>query len=374
MGLPPFHTLREAAEGYEAWLADAALPLWAGRGVDPVSGAFVETLGLDGAPSAAPRRARVQARQAFVYATVAQAGFGAHWLPVAARGFAQYVARYQQPSGLFAAVVDRDGRLADPACGLYEQDFSLLAMAALQAAGAGEWAREADRVLAALQGYRHPAGGFREHGPHPFQSNAHMHLLETAMAWEAVGGGPAWAALADEIVSLALTRFVDAEGGFLREFFDADWRPAAGDDGRWVEPGHQFEWAWLLERWGIARGDAPARAAARRLFACGRRGVDRDREVAVNVLWDDLTPRDASARLWPQTEYLKAALILGEEAEALTACRGLARYLDVPVRGAWRDKMEPDGRFVDEPAPASSFYHIVVAVLELLRLTSRAQA
>ena len=77
------------------------------------------------------------------------------------------------------------------------------------------------------------------------------------------------------------------------------------------------------------------------------------------------------ARLWPQTEYLKAALIFGDEAEALIAANGLARFLDVPVRGAWRDRMLPDGSFVAEPAPASSFYHIMGAILELQRYTAR---
>jgi mannose-6-phosphate isomerase len=94
--------------------------------------------------------------------------------------------------------------------------------------------------------------------------------------------------------------------------------------------------------------------------------VDPARGVAVNILWDDLTVRDPVARLWPQTEYLKAALRLGDEAAAVHAATALARYLDTPARGAWRDKLRPDGSFVDEPAPASSFYHILVAVLELL--------
>ncbi|MDB5498729.1 MAG: manC [Phenylobacterium sp.] len=176
--------------------------------------------------------------------------------------------------------------------------------------------------------------------------------------------------MAGEIVALGLKHFIDGDGGFLREFFDGDWRPAGGDDGRWVEPGHQFEWAWLLERWGRARGEAKVRHAARILFQRGLQGVDRRRGVAVNVLWDDLTVRDATARLWPQTEYLKAALIFGEPGEALGAANSLARYLEVPARGAWRDKMLPDGSFVDEPAPATSFYHISVAVLELLKHVS----
>ena len=66
-----------------------------------------------------------------------------------------------------------------------------------------------------------------------------------------------------------------------------------------VEPGHQFEWAWLLDRWGRARGAAQGEAAARRLYAAGLRGVDRHREVAVNSLWDDFSVRDGWARLWP---------------------------------------------------------------------------
>jgi mannose-6-phosphate isomerase len=141
-----------------------------------------------------------------------------------------------------------------------------------------------------------------------------------------------------------------------------------------MEPGHQFEWAWLLDRWGRARGRDDARAAARRLFACGRLGVDPAREVAVNALWDDLTVRDPTARLWPQTEYLKAALLFDAEADALVAARGLVRYLDTPASGVWRDKMQADGSFVAEPAPATSFYHVLGAVLPLLRQTGRLAA
>jgi mannose-6-phosphate isomerase len=376
MPSPDFQTLAAAAAWYDAWLREAALPLWADAGVEASSGAFQETLTLSGQPAGASRRARVQARQAFVYAEAARRGFGRQWLSIAWQGFEAYRRDYQRADGLFVAAAGEDGRVLDDACGLYEQDFSLLAMAALHLADPdlSDFRAAAERTRHALQGLRHPPGGFREIGPHPFQSNAHMHLLETAMAWEEAGGDGDWAALADEIVALTLARFVDRGGQFLREYFEADWSPAHGDDGRWVEPGHQFEWAWLLERWGRKRGRVDARDCARRLFQSGLKGVDPQRDVAINVMWDDLTPRDASARLWPQTEYLKAALILGEPAEALRAARGLSRYLEVPLRGAWRDKMRPDGGFVEEPAPASSFYHIFVALMELFAATSEAKA
>ena len=43
-------------------------------------------------------------------------------------------------------------------------------------------------MLAALQDRRAAGGGFRESGPHPYQANCHMHLFESALAWEPVGG------------------------------------------------------------------------------------------------------------------------------------------------------------------------------------------
>jgi mannose-6-phosphate isomerase len=360
-----FDTLSAAARWYDAWLAEAALPLWAGAGVDPAGGLFHETLSVDGAPVEAPRRARAQARQVFVFASATAAGYGDRWLPVARTGWDRFVAVYRRPDGLFINRAAADGTPLDTGVDIYEQAFALLAMAALQAVdpSAGDLSAEAERTLAALQNRRVGGGGFRESGAHPYQANCHMHLFESALAWEAAGG-PAWAALSDELAGLAMTRFIDPQTGSLREFFDEGWRALRGEGGL-VEPGHQFEWAWLLDRWGTARGDPAARTAARRLFEAGVRGVDPVRQVAVNALWDDFSVRDGNARLWPQTEHLKAAVALGDEAQAVRAAEGLAQYLEVPARGAWRDKLRPDGTFVEEPAPATSFYHLMVAILEL---------
>jgi mannose-1-phosphate guanylyltransferase/mannose-6-phosphate isomerase len=362
---PSFDTLADAAAWYDAWLREAALPLWASAGVDPAGGLFQETLSVEGRPVEAPRRSRTQTRQVFVFASAAAAGYGARWLPVARHGWERYLEVYRGPDGLFINRAAGDGTPLDVAADTYEQAFALLAMAALDKAdqaGPGR-ADEAERTLAALQDRRAAGGGFRENGQHPYQANCNMHLFESALAWEAAGGA-VWRNLSDELAMLGMTRFIDQETGALREFFDADWRALTGEAGL-VEPGHQFEWAWLLDRWGRARGDAQARAAARRLFDNGLRGVDPDREVAVNAVWEDFSIRDGAARLWPQTEHLKAALALGDDAQALRAARGLARYLEVPARGGWRDKLRPDGTFVEEPAPATSFYHLTVAILEL---------
>jgi mannose-6-phosphate isomerase len=199
-----------------------------------------------------------------------------------------------------------------------------------------------------------------------------MHLFEAALAWAEAGGDPTWRALADEIAALALDRFIDARGA-LHEFFAAEWELAPGVDGRIVEPGHQFEWAWLLLRWGAAAGRAEPADAAKRMIDIGEgQGVDPARNVAMNALLDDFSVHDAGARLWPQTERIKAGALGGAHTGedrfwriAAQGAAGLQPYLDTPVRGLWRDRLLSDGRFVEEAAPASSFYHIVCAIADL---------
>jgi mannose-6-phosphate isomerase len=44
------------------------------------------------------------------------------------------------------------------------------------------------------------------------------------------------------------------------------------------------------------------------------------------------------------------------------------RYLDTPTPGLWHDAMDERGAFVEQFAPASSFYHIVSAALQLQRM------
>lgn len=360
LGGPEFADLSAAAAWYDGWLREAALPLWAEAGVDPEDGGFREALTWTGAPHDPRRRSRVQARQAFVYATAAAEGIPGPWLAAAQRGFDRFLDQMRREDGLFVAILGRDGVRDDRTAYLYEHAFILLAMAAL---GRIDLARE---VRGRLEVFRHDAGGFREAGEWPFQANASMHLFEAALAWEAVDDDAGWAAMADELGRLALTRLIDPAAGALSEFFDRDWRRLPGEQGL-IEPGHQFEWAWLLDRWGAARSRADARTAAMRLFTVGRRGFDPRRNVVVDALTEDLAVRDGAARLWPQTEHLKAALTLGDEAAALQAANGLAAYLDTPARGVWRERMRADGSFVEEPSPATSFYHLFLAIRELAR-------
>jgi mannose/cellobiose epimerase-like protein (N-acyl-D-glucosamine 2-epimerase family) len=367
-------SLEDLSRDFLRWLKMSALPLWGTLGV-AADGGFVEALDEDGAVVGEFRRARVQARQAYVFSLGSEWGWGAGYAAVVERGLGRFEVTNLRRDGLYRTRVSAGGKVLDDTASLYDQAFVLLATATAASAGieTDRQRRTAARTVAALETLRLSQGGWREPVGHAFQANAHMHLLEAALAWEEVDPDGPWAIMADEIVTLARTRFIDEQGGFLREFFDQDWRPAVGEAGRLVEPGHQFEWAWLLTRWGRLRCDPWAEHAARRLFACGEQGLDATRGVAIDELDDRLAPRSARARLWPQTEWLKAALLLAEAAggdergrliaSAVRALCGLNPYLRPD--GTWRDKLDADGRFENEPAPASSLYHLMAAGRQL---------
>ncbi|HEU4781469.1 MAG TPA: AGE family epimerase/isomerase [Steroidobacteraceae bacterium] len=364
------------------WLCDCAYPLWSTRGRD-AAGGFHERLAQNGEPLVEPRRSRVNPRQAYCFAVAPSLGWRGDSAALVKHGLDYFVARYQRPDGLYRTLVAADGSSLDDRALLYDQAFGLLAFNV--AASVGESRAERERQSLELRelvfkSMKRAGPGFESGVPPslPLQSNPHMHLFEAALAGcEMCSESSLWKPLADEIAELALTKFIDPHTGALREFFDEDWNPAPGTPGRIVEPGHQFEWAWLLLRWGGPKQgqvNARARAAALKLIDIGERHGLRN-GLATNSLLDDFSAHDAGARLWPQTERLKAAAIAarltGEPryfSVAVAAADGLLRYLDCPTPGLWYDRIDADGKLVDEPAPASSFYHLVAAIAEISAL------
>ncbi len=356
-----------------SWLINDAYPVWATAGFDPVHRAFNERLIPDTPASDEPRRARVQARQIYSYARAANLGWRGDARSLVAAGLSFFERYYQREDGLFRTLVAPDGAPLDDRVVLYDQAFALLALASCQEAlGATPQIIAQGVALRTrlMERLRRPDGGFDSGipGRTPLLSNPHMHLFEAALAWQAIHADPAWGALAQEICGIALAHFINPKSGALAELFDEHWQglPDAAP-GQAIEPGHQFEWAWLLLCRDSSAGSL-TRKAAERLFAIGENhGVKGG--VAINCLSADFRVKDPAARLWPQTERLKAAsrlgALTGEEhywSAALGAAQGLWRFLDRGARGLWYDKIDREGRFVVEPAPASSFYHIICAI------------
>jgi mannose-6-phosphate isomerase len=187
---------------------------------------------------------------------------------------------------------------------------------------------------------------------------------------------PRFDALCDALATLCESRFLDAAAGTLGEYYEDDLLPRYDEQGRiLVEPGHHFEWAWLLTELDRVRGRRVAGAAGLAGFAL-RHGLDPATGFLRGELFDDGSVATAAVRLWPHGEWLKAALALpGEAGDPVAAWAALARFLEVPVSGLWREQWDPaPSGFLATPAPASSLYHITTAVMELRRHAASAGA
>jgi mannose-6-phosphate isomerase len=382
---PPPQSLDACAAEARDWLFEAAGPLWFGPGRQP-DGMFSERLDLQGQPDRSQRRIRVQARQIYVYCELGRLGWTGDWRGAVSQAVDVLISRGPRGDGFYIHRFDADGAPLDRRADLYDVAFILFALGhAARALSRPDLLSAArDLMDATVRDWTHARGGFTEGelvGP-PRRQNPHMHLLEASLVLHAVSGDAFWKTQAQALLALATTRFIDPATGALTEYFAEDWTRLPTEDGALVEPGHCFEWSWLLEMADLA-GLAPTGDSgqaidltkpADRLAAFGREhGLSEGRQVAINVVTLDGEIVDGSARLWPQTERLKVAIArwkrtgdAAEAEEAKAAYLGLRLFLQTPTVGVWRDRLQPDGAWVDEPAPASSFYHIICSLSELM--------
>jgi mannose-6-phosphate isomerase len=199
-----------------------------------------------------------------------------------------------------------------------------------------------------------------------------MHMLEALLALYHASGKPQYLRRAGDIAALLAEKMFDPAHGALPEYFDDVWRPLPGERGKVVEPGHEFEWAWLLNRLH-ALGGGDFTAVADKLYAHAEaHGVKR--KTVFNEILVGGAPHETSSRLWPRTERLKAHLVYfertGDERAATRASEAFDALWDfrsLKIPGAWRDRRDASGGWIDKPS--SSLYHVTLAVSELMRVT-----
>ena len=367
------------------WAIDDALPFWATAGFDGSNGRFEERLALGGGrlPSV-PIRLMVQARQIYVYATAARLGWYPRSAGLVERAFDSMVRDFQAADGQEGWVfsIDRRGTVVDARRELYAHAFVLFAVASfVQMTGQSATLALADQTLAFIdENMRAHREGYVERLPPTAghrRQNPHMHLLEGLLALWSASSDRRYLERAGHVVDLFESRFFQPDSGTLCEYLDDELRPASGIDGAIVEPGHHYEWIWLL-RWFARETGRPVGRYVDALYAHATDyGFDAD-GLIVDELLADGSCRLPSRRVWPITEAIKANIAearLGrpgaEERAAALAERLVTCLLQPATRGGWIDRLDKDGKRTVDHMPASTFYHIVCALHELELFTTR---
>jgi mannose-6-phosphate isomerase len=367
----------------KAWLINDALPFWADSGFDRSASLFHERLDWAGRPlSDAPRRLMVQCRQIYVFAHATLIGWFDGRELVRTILSSLLLTYGNRVSGVpYVFSIARDGDVVDPRQDAYSYAFLLFALAwarrllgdEVGAETSEKLMRHFDRVLA------HPSGeGFQSESPQRdrlLRQNHHMHLFEAALEVEDAFGSPYASGLADRLFRLFRDRLFLHSAKALPEIHDDSWSLAETPEPMF-EPGHHFEWIWLLDRYAARRSEDVGRLIGLLAERSYGEGVDLAgaaiETVGVYSGW-----RVESRRCWGSCEGLKAAisdLAAGRDrAAALERAKNFMRvlrtiFLSGPFGGGFFDRVGVDDVPLVDFVPASGLYHIMSATAEADRV------
>ena len=370
--------LQRRAREARYWLMDACFPLWSEMGVKKQL--FAERLDLSHKPVDTDlTRVRVQARQTYLFSLAERMD----WQPRRARdlielGVEALSGPCRRSDGLIGKMLSSDtAALTDDTADLYDTAFALFALGeVVRGSGASGTARAAmHEILAALDTHMKDTehGGYAERLPRPDQrlQNPHMHLFEACLTLDKAEPSGGHMTRAGEIFGLFQSKFTNDPSSLLGERFKPDWTAETGDAHDVIEPGHQFEWVWLLHTYAKRTRTEPIHAMQHLYeFGCGT--LDEEGRAMMEVRRDG-TPVDTSRRTWSQTEALKAHLAMAERGDGYAAARAIMSF-DVLMdeyltpEGGWIDHFDQDGQVIAKDMPASTGYHVALAFDELIRL------
>ena len=209
--------------------------------------------------------------------------------------------------------------------------------------------------------------------PNIRRHETHMHLLEAGMIAAATWEDNVFRRLGEELAALFSSHFYDAEKNILPEYFTPDLKPHP-EKGHIVEPGHYYEWVWLLKKHALQSGDPDRYDMACHVMLnwANEHGWDEKH----GGIYDELSASGGvvcdSKRIWPFTEGLKAhALMLDardpvkqerKDRIALMVDVFKSKYID--KRGFWVESLSRDLTPATDTMPASTPYHVYFGIME----------
>lgn len=339
------------------------VPLWQGPGWNPQLALPYEALDAEQRPLPPQRyRAMACARQLYLFSQLigdAAAPFAQERAAALFRSLQRHF--HDAEHGGWFYSIDADGAPLDRRKDLYTHAFILFACAHY-------WAKVREPLVesvlnAALEvvALRFARGdGLYEAslaedwsvlGSGPLQ-NPLMHLAEAFLAILAVREDAAVQTALLELCQAMQQQFIDPQHGVMLE------KPLGAVD-NWFEPGHQFEWFFLLDSSPLLRSN-PLHASLSRAFAFAEQlGVDPQSGAVCAML--DLQPgapiKDATQRIWAQAEYLRA-LTLRADSQAPLQRQLKALHAHFLHAGGWNECLDASGAVSRRDMPSTTPYHL----------------
>lgn len=369
--------IKDAASRCRLWLSDSALPLWEDKGYCSISGVFEEGLLSRELPyQEGGIRFRVQPRQVYVFAHAKQLGIYHHH-GVVDKAVSNGFDFFKNENGQFGFSVDQQLKLDDDSLNAYEHAFALLGYA---------WhyseTKNPDSLASAetcFQWFENclsdpENGGYYSQYPKSSlrSQNPHMHLFEALMTLYEASDSQVWLKRAMKLHELFCAKFM--EENYLREFFAEDFSATHADSEN-LDPGHHYEWVWLLSHYSKLTGEDVSDATKKLLDFAAKHGHS-ERGLVLDEIKDDGSRYRSTSRLWCQTEYLKAMVAMYEQYPSQERADSVCEVIDLifdyyispAEEGLWIDQVYEDGTAVSTKAPASTLYHIFLAFSELIRV------
>jgi mannose-6-phosphate isomerase len=340
--------------------AERIVPLWQGPGWNDEMALPFEALDAQHRPLPVQRyRAMACARQLYLFSSrIEQPGAAAR----AAALFRSLQRHFHdaEHGGWFYSI-DAEGKPLDRRKDLYTHAFIVFACAhywgkvreslvesALNAAleiVSEQFARDDGLYEASL------GEDWSDLGSGPLQ-NPQMHLAEAFLQVLAVREDEGVQQALLHLCEALQAQFIEPQHGLMLE------KPRGTVD-NWFEPGHQFEWFYLLETSALLR-DTPLHASIDRAFSYAEQyGV---KDAAVLAMLDvDGKVIDATQRIWAQAEYLRA-LTLRSNNEAKLAAQLQAMQLRFLHDGGWYECRDGGGDVSRHDMPSTTPYHLATCL------------
>ncbi|MEM6554356.1 MAG: AGE family epimerase/isomerase [Pseudomonadota bacterium] len=351
---------------------------WSEIAWDQERGGFVEQTDMAGDPDlSAYRRVRVQARQVFSFSKAIELNWrgGGIAYDLVNRGLEHIDLQLRHPYGGWVHIVDAYGRPVDEKRDLYDHAFIVLAGATAHKATENPRALAIARdamsfITSELRDL--DVGGWFEADPAstPRRSNPHMHLLEAMLAYESASGDESALDVAREIVWLFESKFFNPRNDVMGEYFDSTWAPETSENNSVFEPGHHYEWAYLLYLFEQRTGHDTRSWRRRLINRADQTGLNPKTNFALNAVKANGQIVNGDSRLWHQLERFRAYLHHPEQVSLHSSQQLLssifASYLDRGPKGGWIDEIDATGKPISRFVPASMLYHVVTALETLI--------